>query len=126
MFISVAYAEGFAEVSSQSLLTGFMPWILILAIFYLLILRPQAKRQKQQQAMLLALRRGDKIVTIGGLHGEISQVVDDTTLEIDINPQTTVTIETQAVSRVTLRASDKKASRIAKKAKKKSSKKKTV
>jgi len=52
-------------------LAAFLPFILIMFIIYFLMIRPQTKRQKEKQKMLEALKKGDKIVTIGGIHGTI-------------------------------------------------------
>ena len=56
----------------------FLPFIAIIAIFYFLIIRPQNKKQKETQKMLAALKKGDKIVTIGGIHGTIQSVREST------------------------------------------------
>ena len=53
-------------------LMAYLPFILILGIMYFLMIRPQAKRQKEKQKMLEALKKGDQIVTIGGIHGKVS------------------------------------------------------
>lgn|SRR5690625_3198559 len=56
---------------------GFLPFILMFAVFYFVLIRPQQQQQKKRQEMLSALRTGDKVVTIGGIHGEITAVSDD-------------------------------------------------
>lgn len=56
----------------------FLPLIIMFAIFYFLLIRPQQKRQKQRMAMLDALKKGDKVITIGGLHGTIVDLTEDT------------------------------------------------
>ena len=62
-----------------------MPIILVMIIFYFLLIRPQQKRAKQHKAMLAELKRGDKIITNGGLTGTIVKVVDDSeTIEVEI------------------------------------------
>ena len=62
-----------------------MPIILVMIIFYFLLIRPQQKRAKQHKQMLSALKRGDKIVTNGGLTGTIIKAVDDSeTIEVEI------------------------------------------
>ena len=64
----------------------FLPLIAIVAIFYFLILRPQKKRQQETTKMLSALRKGDRIVTIGGIHGIIQSVRDNTVIvKVDEN-----------------------------------------
>ncbi|MEC7049408.1 MAG: preprotein translocase subunit YajC [Pseudomonadota bacterium] len=82
MLISPALAQsgGFAEGG-----LGLMPIILVMIIFYFLLIRPQQKRAKQHKAMLAELKRGDKIITNGGLTGTIVKVVDDSeTIEVEI------------------------------------------
>lgn len=64
----------------------FLPIIVMIAIFYFLLIRPQQKRTKQRNAMLAALKKGDKVVTIGGMHGTIQEISDDSvTLRIAHN-----------------------------------------
>jgi len=82
MLISPAFAQsgGFAEGG-----LGLMPIILVMVIFYFLLIRPQQKRAKQHKEMLAALKRGDKVVTNGGLTGTIIKAVDDSeTIEVEI------------------------------------------
>ena len=82
MLISPALAQsgGFAEGG-----LGLMPIILVMIIFYFLLIRPQQKRAKKHKAMLAELKRGDKIITNGGLTGTIVKVVDDSeTIEVEI------------------------------------------
>ena len=68
-----------------SLMT-FLPFIAIIAIFYFLIIRPQNKKQKDTQKMLSALKKGDRIVTIGGVHGTIQSVRDQSVIvKVDEN-----------------------------------------
>jgi preprotein translocase subunit YajC len=65
-------------------LTGVLPFVLIFVIMYFLILRPQQKRAKQHQEMVKNLRRGDNVITSGGLVGKVTKVVDDDQVEIEI------------------------------------------
>ena len=62
----------------------FIPLILIFAIMYFLLIRPQQKKVKEHQAMVAALRRGDQVVTQGGLIGKVVKVKDDGELEVEI------------------------------------------
>jgi preprotein translocase subunit YajC len=82
--------EGFAS---------FIPLILIFAIFYFLLLRPQQKRQKERNAMLASLKKGDKVITIGGLHGTIMDLTDER-LQLKVNENTRLTFERSAVNAV--------------------------
>jgi preprotein translocase subunit YajC len=65
-------------------LTNVLPFVLIFVIMYFLILRPQQKRAKQHQEMVKNLRRGDNVITSGGLVGKVTKVVDDDQVEIEI------------------------------------------
>ncbi len=80
--------------------TGFiLPLVLMFAIFYFLLIRPQQKRQRERNEMLNNLQRGDKIITIGGLHGTIVDLTDDkVTLKVADNVR--LTFERQAVNAV--------------------------
>jgi len=62
----------------------FVPLILIFVIMYFLLIRPQQKKVKEHQAMVAALRRGDEIVTQGGLIGKITKVKDETEVEVEL------------------------------------------
>ena len=65
---------------------SFLPLVAIIAIFYFLILRPQKKKQQETQKMLSALRKGDRVVTIGGIHGIIQSVRENTIIvKVDDN-----------------------------------------
>ncbi|WP_299967288.1 preprotein translocase subunit YajC [uncultured Roseobacter sp.] len=62
----------------------FVPLILIFAIMYFLLIRPQQKKVKEHQAMVSALRRGDQVITQGGVVGKVAKVKDDGELEVEI------------------------------------------
>lgn len=82
MLITPAFAQsgGFAESG-----LGLMPIILVMIIFYFLLIRPQQKRAKRHKEMLAAVRRGDKIVTNGGITGTVIKALDDSdTIEVEI------------------------------------------
>ncbi len=80
-------------------LQQFLPIIIMFAIFYFLLIRPQQKRTKQRNAMLAALKKGDKIVTIGGVHGTIQEIADDT-VTVRIAHNVNVTFDRGAVNTV--------------------------
>ena len=85
MFITPAYAQAATGGSDMSaMLQGILPFILIFVIMYFLILRPQQKRQKDHQALIKNLRRGDTVITQGGIVAKITKVVDDEQVEIEI------------------------------------------
>jgi preprotein translocase subunit YajC len=84
--------------------TSLMPILLLIVIFWLLIFRPQQKRMKQQQEMLKAIRRGDTVVTSGGIVGKVTKAVDGEDLEVEIAPNTRVKIVRHMVSDVRSKA----------------------
>lgn len=77
----------------------FLPLIIVFAIFYLLILRPQQKQAKQRQAMISAVKKGDSVVTTGGIHGRITGVTD-TILTVEIADNCKIKLERAAVQSV--------------------------
>jgi preprotein translocase subunit YajC len=86
MLITPAFAQGslFGSGDSSGMITSLLPLILIVVIMYFLVLRPQQQRQKQHRDMVKALRRGDSVVTSGGLVGKVTKVVDDDQIEVEI------------------------------------------
>ena len=62
---------------SMGLLMGILPWVLIFAIFYLLMIRPQQQRVKQHQAEIAAVKKGDEVITGGGIRGRVTKVNDE-------------------------------------------------
>lgn len=83
MFVTPAFAQGGAPVGGDFLMS-LLPFVLIFVIMYFLIIRPQRQRVKQHQEMVAGLRRGDTIVTAGGLIGKVSKVVDDTEVQVEL------------------------------------------
>ncbi len=81
MFVSPAYAQIGGAGDSFGM---FVPLILIYVVFYFLMIRPQQKKQKNHREMIGALRRGDRIVTNGGLIGSISRVANDSELIVEV------------------------------------------
>lgn len=89
MLISTAYAATSATglsglFGSQDAMVQFLPLVLIFVVFYLFLIRPQQKKAKDQKAMLGALRRGDRIVTGGGIIGTVARVVSDQEVSVEI------------------------------------------
>jgi preprotein translocase subunit YajC len=81
--IVLLQADGGAAPAPCGDATAFFPMILIFLIFYLLLIRPQMRRQKEHDRMLKSLEKGDRVVTSGGLHGTVTGIADDVlTLEI--------------------------------------------
>jgi|TARA_R110002072_G_scaffold36053_22_gene106202 preprotein translocase subunit YajC len=84
MFISQAFAQGAGGAGSADLLTSFLPLILIFAVFYFLLIRPQQKKAKQHKSMIAAVKRGDEVLTAGGLYAKVTKVVDDLVVELEL------------------------------------------
>jgi preprotein translocase subunit YajC len=87
MFITPAFAQGIfgGGANGSNAIIQFMPLILIIVIMYFLILRPQQRKAKQHQEMIKALRRGDTVITNGGLIAKVTKVVDDDQIEVEIS-----------------------------------------
>ena len=83
MLISPAYAQG-TGLMDQNALVQFLPLVLIFIVFYFLLIRPQQKKQKDHRAMLDALRRGDRVVTGGGILATVSRVISPEEVEVDL------------------------------------------
>jgi preprotein translocase subunit YajC len=85
MFSTPAFAQGFPFGGGDaSLVTQLLPFVLIFVIMYFLILRPQQKRVKAHAEMVKNVRRGDTVVTSGGLVGKVTKVIDDDQIEIEL------------------------------------------
>lgn len=80
-----------------SILTLVGPFVLMIVVFYFLMIRPQQKKTKTRNAMLKALKKGDKIVTIGGLHGTIVEISDDVVV-LKVNDVTKLTFDRGSIS----------------------------
>jgi len=70
-------APGAGAGGASGILIGILPWVLIFVIFYLLMIRPQQQRVKQHQAEIAAVKKGDEIITGGGIRGRVTRVTDD-------------------------------------------------
>jgi preprotein translocase subunit YajC len=99
MFITPAYAQA-GGAGSGDFLISLLPFVLIFVVLYFLILRPQQRRVKQHQEMVSSLRRGDTVVTSGGLVGKISKIIDDREIQIEIAEGVRVRVVRHMVSEV--------------------------
>ncbi len=86
MFITPAFAQasGASALGSTDMLIQFAPFAVVLGIMYFLVLRPQQQKAKDQRAMIQAAKRGDTIVTTGGLIGKITKSTDDNEVEVKV------------------------------------------
>ena len=82
MLISPAYAQ--AAGGGESGFVALLPLVLIFVVFYFLLIRPQQKKMKAHKAMVGSLKRGDKVVTQGGIYGTVTKVVSDAELQVEI------------------------------------------
>ena len=99
MFVTPAYAQT-ASGGTPDMLISILPFILIFVIMYFLILRPQQRRVKQHQDMVKNVRRGDTVITSGGLVGKVTKVVDDDQIEVKIAENVRVRQSRQMISDV--------------------------
>jgi preprotein translocase subunit YajC len=80
---SIAYAAQGSGGAASPISSMLIPLLLMVAIFYLLLIRPQSKKQKEHQELLKSLRKGDKVITTGGLYGEVVKVTEkDVIIEV--------------------------------------------
>ena len=84
MFVTPAFAQGSSPFGGDNMLIQLLPFVLIFVIMYFLILRPQQKKTKDHQELVKNLRRGDTVITSGGLVGKVTKVVDDEQIEVEI------------------------------------------
>ncbi len=99
MLISPAYAQDAAGMLGSA--TQFLPLILIFGVFYFLLIRPQQQRQKEMKAMLSALKRGDRVVTGGGILATVQKVKDGSNeIEVELAPNLKVTVLRETITTV--------------------------
>lgn len=100
MLTSPAFAQTAAAAGPQgSFLGAIMPFILILPIFYFLLIRPQQRRLKEHRAMIAAVKKGDMVVTAGGLIGKVTKVADNE-VEVELAPSVKVRVVKATLSEV--------------------------
>jgi preprotein translocase subunit YajC len=97
MLISPAYAQDLSGLMGSA--GQFLPLVLIFAVFYFLLIRPQQQRQKEMKSMLAALKRGDRVVTGGGILGVV-QKTKDNEVEIEIAPNVRVIVLRETITSV--------------------------
>ena len=111
MFISPAYAQDAGGIGGGGL-EAFLPLILIFVVFYFLLIRPQQKKMKQHKELLANIRRGDKIVTGGGIIGTVTKIGENDELSVEIATDVKVKVDRNMVASVLNKtepvASDKK------------------
>ncbi len=100
MFITSAYAQAPGAAGGTDILVSLLPFVFIFIILYFMIIRPQQRRMKQHQEMITNLRRGDTVVTSGGLIGKITKVGEDNEISVEIADGVRVRIIKSTVSEV--------------------------
>lgn len=100
MFISTAWAQAAGGGGGSDLISAFVPLILIFAVFYFLLIRPQQKRAKEHKEKISAVRRGDRVVTGGGIYGTVTKVVSDTEVVVQIAEAVKIRVARGTISEV--------------------------
>ncbi|UQZ33032.1 preprotein translocase subunit YajC [Paenibacillus sp. PK3_47] len=100
------FAASTPAASGGSILGLVGPFVLMFVVFYFLLIRPQQKKTKTRNAMLKSLKKGDKIVTIGGLHGTIMELSDDIVV-LRVNDVTKLTFDRGSISHAVTTVEDK-------------------
>ncbi|WP_417413433.1 preprotein translocase subunit YajC [Hoeflea sp.] len=85
MFVTPAYAQSALGGGGSEILMSILPFLLIFVIMYFLIIRPQRTQMKKRTEMLANVRRGDQVVTGGGMIAKVTKVIDDAELEVEIS-----------------------------------------
>ena len=102
MLISPAYAQAAGGGGGFDLM-AILPLVLIFVVFYFLLIRPQQKRAKDHKAMIAAVRRGDTVVTGGGVIGRVTKVLDDNEVQVEIAEGVRVRVARSTLSEVRTR-----------------------
>ena len=100
MFVTAAYAQTAGTAGAGSAVASFLPLVLIFGIMYFLLIRPQQKKLKDMRAMVSALRRGDQVVTGGGILGKVSKVGEDGYVEVEIAEGVKVKVVKSTITQV--------------------------
>lgn len=105
-FLQSATGSAGSASTSSSLIGTLIPFLLIAVIFYFFLLRPQNKKQKETEKMLNALKKGDKVITIGGIHGTVSSVKEKTVI-VKVDDDCKLEFNRTAISSVELSDEEK-------------------
>ena len=100
--LALMAADASASTGSGSMMTSFITFGMVIVIFYFMIIRTQKKRDKEAKAMLAAMKKGDRVVTIGGIHGTIVTVKDNTVV-VKVDDSARIEFSRNAISTVTAR-----------------------
>ncbi|MDH5189237.1 MAG: preprotein translocase subunit YajC [Rhodospirillaceae bacterium] len=100
MFVSPAFAQSADAAAAPGLIESLVPFLLIFVVFYFLLIRPQQKKAKEHRSMQESVRRGDKIITNGGIFGDVVRVRDDGVVEVEIAEGVKVRVDRGMISTV--------------------------
>jgi preprotein translocase subunit YajC len=103
MFISEAWAQGAGAGGSSDFLVQLFPLVLIFIVFYFLLIRPQQSKMKQQKEMLAGVKRGDRVVTGGGIIGLVTKVIGENELQVELAEGVRVRIIKQTITDILTR-----------------------
>lgn len=110
----IVLLQAAAGGATGSMLSTLIPFALIFVIFYFLIIRPQNKKQKDMQKMIEAVKKGDRVVTIGGVHAMVHSV-KETTVILKVDDATKMEFSKSAIASVTAKGEDKSSEPISEK-----------
>ena len=99
IFLQTLAAAGANPNGASAILIGIAPWLLIFVIFYVLMIRPQQQKVKEHQAAIAAIKKGDEVVTGGGIRGRVTKVSDDEA-EVEISQGVRVRVVKATLSQV--------------------------
>ena len=97
MIITPAFAQATSS-GGGDLIGALLPFILIFMIMYFMIIRPQQRRMKEHREMVANLRRGDNVITNGGLIGKVTKIIDDHEIQLEISENVRVRLERSAIA----------------------------
>lgn len=100
MFVTPAYAQAAGGTPGTFDLINFLPLVLIFVVFWFLLIRPQQKKMKQHREMIAAVRRGDRVLTGGGIIGTVIKVLNDSELQVEIAEGVRVKVARSTISEV--------------------------
>ena len=103
MFTSPAYAQAAGGMPGGDLISMILPLVMIMGVFWFLLIRPQQKRLKDHQELVKNVRRGDTVVTGGGIVGKVHKVVDDNEIILEIAENVRIRVVKSSISEVRTR-----------------------
>jgi preprotein translocase subunit YajC len=99
ILMSMVQAAPAGQGGTAQLLMGILPWLLIFVVFYILMIRPQQRRVKEHQAAIAAVKKGDEVITGGGIRGRVTKVSDDEA-EVEIAQGVKIRVVKSTISQV--------------------------